>query len=72
MIKGEHRLPVSMMFIHDIDNNILNSGVRFLRVYQDEYEMWEIYQEINMFWVGSKPKKTDKTVVNDNNAIINI
>ena len=31
--------PDSMMFIHDMDNNKLNSDRRFLRVYQEESQM---------------------------------
>ena len=32
----EDRLPYSMMFIHDIDNNKLNSVALVSRVYQEE------------------------------------
>ena len=32
-----NRRPVSMMFIHDINNNKLNSDARFLSVYQDKH-----------------------------------
>ena len=60
------------MFIHDIDNNILNSDASFLSVYQDESEKWELYQEINIFWVGTKPKNTAETEVHVTRAIINI
>ena len=28
-----------------IDNNILNYGTRFLRVYQEESKMWDLQQE---------------------------
>ena len=44
-----------MVFIHDIDNNILNYGTRFSRVYQEESEIWELYQEIIVF--GLEPNK---------------
>ena len=47
---GEDRYPDSMMFIHGIDNNILNSGAHFSRVYQEESKMWDLYQDPNMFW----------------------
>ena len=53
--KDEEIHPLSMLFIHDIDNNILNYGARFLSVYQDESEKWDIYLEINIHaWVATK------------------
>ena len=48
-VKGENISPDSTMFIHGIDNNILNSGARFLRVYQEEYKMFALHEEINIF-----------------------
>ena len=38
-VKGENRHSDSMIFIHDRDNNILNSGAKVLRVYQEESKM---------------------------------
>ena len=50
-----------MMFIHGIDNNILNSGALFFGVYQENERDLTIGK---YFWgVGTKPIKTDKTVV---------
>ena len=46
-----------MVFAHDINNNILNSGAIFSSVHQDEYEKWGIYQEIDSFEFGTKEKK---------------
>ena len=45
-----------MMPIYYIENNIWNFGTRFLRVYQDESEMWELYQEIDGIF-GLEPNK---------------
>ena len=39
-VKCEDRHPDSIMFIHVIDNNILNSDAIFLRVYQYESKRW--------------------------------
>ena len=41
-IKVEYRYPDPLMFIHGIDNNILNYGAMFLRLYQEEYKIREI------------------------------
>ena len=60
-----------MIFIHDIDNNILDSNERFLGVYQDKSEKWELYQEINIFWLEPN-KKTVEILVRVTHAIINI
>ena len=61
-----------MMFIHDIDNNILNYGAKFLSVYQDEFERLDIYQDnINSFGMESN-QKTSETAVHVINPIINI
>ena len=50
-----------MMFIHGIDNNILNSGAFFFGIYQENERDLTIGK---YFWgVGTKPRKTDKTVV---------
>ena len=51
--------PNSMMFIHGIDNNILNYGASFLRVYQEEYKMKELYQDI-IILVWNQTKKNEK------------
>ena len=37
-----------------MDNNILNSDASVLSVYQEKSEKWELYQEINNFWVETK------------------
>ena len=37
-VKGEDRSPDSMIFIHGTDNNLLNYGAKFLKVYQEEYK----------------------------------
>ena len=71
-VRGEDRCLESMMSIHDIDNNILNSGAGLLGVYQDKYEKWELYQEINSILVGTKPKIIAETVLHVTHAIINI
>ena len=41
-VKGEEIRPDSMIFIHGIDNNILNSGALVLRVYQEGYKIWDL------------------------------
>ena len=70
-VEGEDRRKVSMMFIHDIDNNILNSGGRFLRVYQDEYEIWGLYNEVVFYefeqikTLASSKRISHKLLVND-------
>ena len=38
-VRGEERPPNSMMFVHGIDNNILNSGAFVSRVYQEVSKM---------------------------------
>ena len=38
-VKGEENILGSIMFIHGMDNNILNYGSRFLGVYQDKSEI---------------------------------
>ena len=60
------------MFIHDIDKSILHSSARFSSLYQDKYEMWELYQEINTFlgW-NQTEKKTAETEVHVTHARIN-
>ena len=61
-----------MIFIYEINNNILNYGAGFLCGYQDEYQKWDIYQKINNVWVGTKHNKTSETAVHYTHAIINI
>ena len=46
--------PGEMVFIHEINNNILISHPFFLGEYQEKYENWELYQEIN--FGGWEPK----------------
>ena len=38
-VKGEENILGSIMFIHGMDNNILNYESRFLSVYQDKSEI---------------------------------
>ena len=52
-----------LLVMYGIDNNILSSGARFLRVYREESKAQELCQEINIFFVGIKHKKSDKTAV---------
>ena len=59
------------MLIHEINNNILNYGVLFLGGYQDKYENWELYQDMDDFW-GYNPQKISETVVHVTHSIINI
>ena len=49
--KGEEIFPGEMMIMHDMNNNILIYGTSYLGGYQDEYEKWELYKEINIFGV---------------------
>ena len=35
-VKGEYRRLDSMMFIHAIENHVLNYGMLYLRVYQEK------------------------------------
>ena len=60
------------MFIHDIDNDKLNSGTRLLSVYPENFEKWELYQEINILGDWNQTKKTAVTAVDVTCAIINI
>ena len=63
-------VPGETMIFHDINNNILISHPSYLVAYQDEYEIWELYQEINMFWGwNTKPKTSVGTVVHVIHAI---
>ena len=43
-----------MMLLHDINNNILISHPSYYAAYQDKYEKYDLYQELNMFWVVTK------------------
>ena len=59
--------PNSMMFIHGIDNNILNYGASFLRVYQEEYKMKELYQDIIILvWNQKKKMKSGGAIFSVN------
>ena len=51
------------MLLLGIKDNILISCPSYSSLYQDEDKVWNVYKEMNIFWVGTKPKKTDKTVV---------
>ena len=51
------------MLLHGINDNILIPNLYYLGVYQDEAKILELYKEINIFWVGIKQTKTDKTAV---------
>ena len=42
LVKCEDIHPGSMIFIHGIDNNILNYGAIFYRIYQEESKIQEI------------------------------
>ena len=46
-----------MIFIHGIDNNILNSGARFLRVYQEESKMRALPRD--KYFGGLKPNQNN-------------
>ena len=59
------------MFVHYIDNNILYSHPPYSVVYQDEYENWELYQDINnVLWLEPKLLKTAETGVHVTHEII--
>ena len=60
-----------MVFIQNINYNILIFGTFFLYGYQDESEKWELYQGINVFLLELK-QKTAETVVHITHTIINI
>ena len=49
------------MIIHVINDNILSPHMSYLGVYQDEVKN-ESFTKINIyiFWVGTKPKKSEK------------
>ena len=51
------------MFIHEVNNNILNSGVLFWGGYHDEYEKLDFYQDINIFFGLEWNQKTAETAV---------
>ena len=52
-----------MVLLHDINDHILIPHPYYSGVYQDEAKKQELYKEINIFGVGTKQNKTDKTVV---------
>ena len=59
-----------MIFIHYIDNYILNFGNSFFIVYQDKSDMRVLSRD--KYFLGLKPpKKTAETVVHVTHAIIN-
>ena len=59
------------MIPHGMNNHILISGMYSWCGYQDEYENWELYQEIIIFGVGTKTGKKSKLAVHVTHAIIN-
>ena len=59
------------MIVHDIDNNRLILHPSYLGLYQDEYEIQELYQDINSF-LGLEPKQQNaESMVHVTHAIIN-
>ena len=58
--KGKDRRTDSMIFIHSIYNNIINSGARFLRLYQEESKMGYLYQGINVLGGRNQTQKLTK------------
>ena len=42
------------MLLHDVNNNILISLLSYSVVYQDDYEISELYQDINIFVLEPK------------------
>ena len=48
-----------MMFIHGIDDNLLNSCALVFRVYEQESKMQNLWQDINKFW-ESKPNQNNR------------
>ena len=60
------------MLLQGIDDNILLSYPYYLGVYQYEAINESSTKRESFFWVGTKPKKTDKSVVHVTHAIINI
>ena len=68
----DYRLPGGMMLLCYINNNMVFSFAYSSGGYQDEYENWEIYPEINKF-LGLEPKqKASELVVRVTRGIINI
>ena len=51
------------MLLCGINDNILISRPSYLGLYQYEAFKKDFYKEINIFGVGTKPKKNDKTMV---------
>ena len=60
------------MLLYDMNNNILISHPHYLGEYKDEYEKWDIYQDINIVWVGKKEKILAGTVMHAPFVIIKI
>ena len=60
-----------MMPHHDINNDMLISHPCYSCVYQEKSEKWELYQEIDNFWVGT-PKQTAENAVHITPKIIKI
>ena len=71
MVKYEDRHPDSMIFIYDINNNILNSGTRFYDYIQRLF--WNVRAlstdlKIGWNWI----KKNEETALQISHAIMNI
>ena len=58
ILKGDDRSPGYMMFLHEINNNIIIFDAIW-GGYQEKYENLEIYQEINTFWGANQNQKTE-------------
>ena len=55
---GEDKYPGEIMLLFYINNNILIYHLSYSVVYQDEYENWELYQEMKyIFGVETNPQK---------------
>ena len=52
-----------MVFIHTIDNNILNYGALVSRVYQKNENARALTRDKHFFGLEPNPQNTDKTVV---------
>ena len=60
------------MLIHGINDNIRIPHLSYLGVYQYEFNMRALQKDKYLFWVGTKPQKTDKTVVHISTSALGI
>ena len=60
-----------MLLLNGINDNIIIPRLYYSGVYQDKAKK-ELLQKINIFGVGTKPKKTDKTVVQISPSILGL